>query len=390
MADVGRWFRRHVRSELREGQQRPVNRTYYYIDYRQTIDAIKWRVYKIDKDMQGTAVPANEKKEYFCGRCKAEYTQMEVLDTFGPQGFICQRCGNVLTHDYERVSGGHQKSTRMNNQFKFITELLPKIDSVVVPECTFDLAFEKRRPVVRDATHQIAQSTGADSIYRPTAVKGLANTGPTKIAVEFSSTGGPTEEEKAAELARKEKVAQQNALPSWMSNSTVTGDAFRLDAPGGPLAKGDAANLKDPTVKTKTDAKADADIESYFERMKQQKAEEERLKALQAAEESSDEDDDEDFEDVIATGSNSAGATPASVPGISVTSAPVAPSPLRQSGLKRDASSGPNSATASPGGAGTPGSDGRPVKKVKVEEPMVIDDDSDEDDDEDFEDVVAK
>ena len=69
-----RFLATHVRPEKKEGQMRPINRTYYYIDYRQTIDAIKWRVYKIDKDMQGVTVPANEKKEYFCARCKAEWT----------------------------------------------------------------------------------------------------------------------------------------------------------------------------------------------------------------------------------------------------------------------------------------------------------------------------
>ena len=42
----------HSRPEMQEGKTRPVSRTYYYIDYRQTIDAIKWRVHKTDKDMQ--------------------------------------------------------------------------------------------------------------------------------------------------------------------------------------------------------------------------------------------------------------------------------------------------------------------------------------------------
>ncbi len=48
----------------------------------------------------------------------------------------------------------------MHNQYKFITDLLPEIDKRAVPECTFDIAFENRIPIVRDATHQIAASTG--------------------------------------------------------------------------------------------------------------------------------------------------------------------------------------------------------------------------------------
>jgi transcription initiation factor TFIIE subunit alpha len=321
--------------------------------------------------MQGVTVPANEKKEYFCGRCKSEWTQMEVLDNVGPNGFLCHRCGFVLTHDGERQSGSHQKSTRMNNQFKFITEQLQKIDAVHIPDNPFDNAFEKRRPVVRDAMHQVSHSIGVDINHRPTAVKGLANTGPTKIAVEFSGSNGPSEEEKAAEAARKEKVAQQNALPSWMSNSTVTGEAFRLnDAAAGAGKAADA--VKDPTAKAVTDAKQVAAIDDLFAKLDQRKAEEE----------SSEEDDDEEFEDVIATpGTGSGGGNPASpAAGLGVGTAPVVPSPLRQSSIKREASNGYSSGGNSPGG-----SDGRPVKKVKVEEPPPQDDESD--DDIEFEDV---
>src|SRR5687768_12160207 len=99
--------RRHTRSELREGNPRPSNRTWYYIDYRSTIDAIKWRVYTIDKEVQGTTQVASEKKEYFCAHCKAEWTAMEVLDNVGPQGFLCHRCSHVLTFEADRTSTGH-------------------------------------------------------------------------------------------------------------------------------------------------------------------------------------------------------------------------------------------------------------------------------------------
>jgi len=360
-----RFLATHVRSELREGQQRPVNRTYYYIDYRQTIDAIKWRVYKIDKDMQGVTVPANEKKEYFCARCKSEWTQMEVLDSVSPAGFLCHRCGFVLTHDVERQSGGHQKSTRMNTQFKFITEMLPQIDAVHIPDNTFDVAFDKRRPVVRDATHQIADSTGVDAVNRPTAVKGLANTGPTKIAVEFSSANGPSEEDKTAELARKEQVARQNALPVWMAESTVTGEAYRPGDASSAVKAGTGAAPGASDTKPAVGAKEEMDVDDYFAKMTQKQ------------EESSDEEDDA-FEDVVVP----AGGTPASTAGLGVGTAPVVPSPLRQSSLKRDASSGPSTGPGnSPGG-----SDGRTAKKVKLEEPPLADD-GDSDDEIDFEDV---
>ncbi|CAK7240509.1 MAG: hypothetical protein STHCBS139747_001951 [Sporothrix thermara] len=390
----------HSRSELREGQQRPNNRTYYYIDYRQTIDAIKWRVYKIDKDLQGPVVPPSEKKEYFCDRCGAEWTQMEVLDSVGPTGFVCHRCGSVLRHGDGGQSGGHERSTRMNNQFKFITDLLPKIDSVVIPDNDFETAFNGRRPVMRDATHQTHSSVGVDAMNRPTAVKGMANTGPSTLSVSIQAGNGPSEEEKAEERAHRERVAQQNALPSWMSNSTITGEAFKTDLAAGIKTFDD--DVKDPTIKAKTDASAEADIDDYFSRLKKQQAAEAAKLNNNDDDEEEDDDDDEDedeeeFEDVVQTGSNSGAATPASGGGLppprvspprsvpsfgagNGSSLPTAPSPLRQAhsqtSLKREAMSDPPSPTASP-------------KKIKLEEKAAkpAEDSDDEDDDIEFEDV---
>ncbi len=417
---------RHSRSELREGQQRPNNRTYYYIDYRQTIDAIKWRVYKIDKDLQGPVVPPSEKKEYFCDYCKAEWTQMEVLDNVGPEGFLCHRCGSVLRHSDGGQSGGHEVSTRMNNQFKFITDLLPKIDSVVIPDNNFEVAFNNMRPVMRDATHQTASSIGVDAMDRPTAVKGLANTGPSTLSVSIQAGSGPTEEEKAAERALRERVAQQNALPSWMSNSTITGEAFKTDAAAGGVSAHDDV-VKDPTIKAKTDTSAEAAIDDYFSRLKRQAAEEAQKNMHGDDDDDEEEDDDDDeaeFEDVQ-TGNSSAVATPAStsggsgglappqlvspprsVPyGATGSTRPTAPSPLRQahsqSSLKREAMSEP----PSPSGGGSSGAQGSPSgqasspkKKMKLENDGAADaalpavkveaEESDEDDDDiEFEDV---
>ncbi|TPX15124.1 uncharacterized protein E0L32_004682 [Thyridium curvatum] len=380
----------HSRPEKASETARPVNRIYYYIDYRQTIDAIKWRVYKMDKDMQGTTVPASEKKEYFCPRCKAEWTQMQVLDNWGPTGFLCHRCGSVLTHDVERQSTGHQKSTRMHNQFKFITDLLPRIDSVFIPDNNFDVAFNSRLKVVRDAQHQIAQTIAVDPA-RPTAVKGLANTGPTSMSVIVNKGDGPSEEEKEAERLRKEKLAKQNELPAWMERSTIDGASYKVDGTSVGAIRNDTTDVKDPNLKSHVDDQDSSEMASIFARIKEQAAEEAARKARDEEEGvTDDEDEDEDeFEDVdVATGSNSAVGTPASTAGaLAPTSVPAVPSPLRQSNLKREASSG----DSTPAGGNTPGAEDRPVKKVKVEEPPAAavkaeEADSDEDDLE-FEDV---
>ncbi|CCF38051.1 TFIIE alpha subunit [Colletotrichum higginsianum] len=328
-----------------EAKPRPVNRTYYYIDYRQTIDAIKWRVYTVDKQIQGTTVPASERKEYFCGRCKSEWTQMEVLDNVGPEGFVCHRCGAPLTHDLERNSTGHEQSTRLNNQFKFITELLPRIDEMVVPDNTFDVAISKALPVVRDASYQSVTTIPVSSL-QPTSVKGLDNVGPKSMSVSISTSDGPSEAEKAAEKARKEKVAQQNALPSWMSNSTVTGESFSAQAGPTAATKTEETDDKDAVIKS-ADNPEHAELDDYFARLKA----EQEAEAARAMEEEEDDDEDDEEEDAFED----------------VTPSIATPAPL----IKTEPS---------------PDSEERVVKKVKVEAPA-DGDDGESDEDMEFEDV---
>lgn len=365
--------------------------------------------------MQGTTVPANEVKEYFCNFCKASYTLLEVLDSPSAHGFLCQRCGKVLVHDRDRQSIGHQKSTRMNNQFKFITDLLPRIDSEVVPDNTFDVAYSNARPVERAETHRVERSDPMDSTFnRPTAVKGLANTGPTSISINIQTADNLTEEEQKAERARKEQQLKLNQLPEWHTNSTVSGDAFHTHPgliPGVGVPKKDdedkqkaldAARIaeEERAAKEKV-AKEEADMAAIFAKIK---ADQEAEAAAKAAEEDDDseEDEEDEFEDVVGTASNSGAATPASTAGAAFGAVPVVPSPLRQSSvqpsssLKREApGSGTNTGATSPANGETPGSDERPAKKIKTEEgtpvpaiPAVAADDDDSDDDDiEFEDV---
>lgn len=370
---------RHTRPEYREGNTRPINKTWYYINYRHTIDAIKWRVYNIDKEVQGTAVQVDEKKEYFCHHCKAEWSQMEVLDHSSAEGFLCHRCNHVLTFEKDRNPTGHEQSTRLNDQFKFIAELLQKIDSVLIPDCDFDKALAKQRPVVRDATNQRMETVAADTSAKPMAVKGLTNTGPQSINVSISTAEGQTEAEKEAERARKEQIAKQNALPSWMSNSTVTGESF---AGQGPTSATPATKIeeKDEKKDIKPEAGgADAGnpaIDDIFEKLKAEQAAERARDAMgvdgSGSEDEEDDDEEDEFEDVPATGANSSRNTTSTPKG------------------KREASGDTSRSGDS--------SDERATKRVKIEPQVQAEPDtkaqdsgapSDEDEDEDleFEDV---
>ncbi|KXJ92835.1 hypothetical protein Micbo1qcDRAFT_160663 [Microdochium bolleyi] len=376
-----RFIAQHVRPEIKEGQTKPSNRTYYYIDYRQAIDGIKWRAYTVDKAVQGNAVPAQEKKEYFCRRCKSEWTQMEVLDNVTAAGFICHRCAYVLEYDPDRQAGGHEQSTRLNNQLKFITELLPRLDEVVIPDNTFEVAHSHARPVERDRTNQVAKSTVVESA-KPTAVRGMANTGPKDLTISITDQENITEEEAKAELERQRKIKEANALPVWHVQSTVTGQSHDPSSNGDSAsAAGKRENGDDEDDKFLDDNKVSeaeqARVDDVFALLAKQQQEEASRRAAEEEEDDDDGDDDdeddedEEFEDVAGgTVASSAGPT-SSAPGIG-------------SAAKR----GPSSlASGTTSAADTPmSSDDRPSKKVKVEEPAE-EEDSDEEEDVAFEDV---
>lgn len=321
--------------------------------------------------MQVPSIPASERKEYVCPRCKADYTQLEVLNMVTERGFACERCSAILNHEVDRTSAGQEKVMRLNNQLKFVTDLLFRIDAVVVPDNTFENAIQTALPVVRDEQNQVATATVVDPI-KPTSVKGLADTGPKKIDIKISTTDGPTDEEKEAERLRKEKAAKQNALPVWMASSTVNGGSFL-----GKTANGASFLQAEPEKKIddkqqSIDAKQALELKMHMEEMRKEQEEMAAAAALKKDEEGSDEEDDEDeFEDVIPT--PFIGTPVAASQGLKP-----APSPLRQSSVPIKVEPEVNGSGISAPKRNSPGDEERPAKKIKVEAPADGDDDDDE------------
>ena len=382
---------RHTRAELKEGQSRPMNRTYYYIDYRAAIDAIKWRVYLIDKEVQGNTIPENDRFQYFCPRCKTKYTGLDVLDSvdFTLLGaFVCKNCRFPLAPVTEDNHGGHEQSTKLNQQFKFITDMLPKIDAVVVPENTFQQALESALRVHRDTTNPANETAPLDAaVERPTAVKGMANVGPTSIAVTLTASEGPTAADIAAERERKQKNAAQNALPVHFTHSTISGEQVKFDPTASTSAILSADDKKDVLFDSPSAGGDTTEIDDYFARLKAEQAKE--AEQEQEEEYETDDDEEDEFEDVVATGSGP--GTPASSFGGDVKPTSVLGGSGLASALKRGGSasgSGTSTGVASPvtGTPNTPNDEGRPSKKVRIEEPAPKEDPESEEDME-FEDV---
>jgi len=366
-----------------------MNRTYYFIDYCATIDAIKYRVLELGDKVQGEKIPDKDKIEFFCPRCKAEYTQEAVLDFAIHQEtgqFACGNCGSSTVHDPNRERAGHQQSTRYNEQFKFLTTGLIQIDDVKLPVNTFEKALASAVKVVRPDTNPANETAPVDSsAAKPTAVRGMANVGPTSISVTVTTSEGPTEADIAAEQARKVKIATQNAMPNHFTHSTITGEQVKfVDQPILAAAQSLESDKKKISLDTST-ADGDDDEVAYFAQLKAAQLKEAAQE--QEEEDETDDEEDDDFEDVVPTGSGA--ATPASFSEFKSTSTPITnglPGVLKKSGSV--SGSGTSTGATSPvTGPGTPNEEGRPAKRVRIAEQPTPKEEDESEEDEVFEDV---
>ncbi|KAI9884708.1 MAG: hypothetical protein M1823_003489 [Watsoniomyces obsoletus] len=315
----------HNRPEIREGMQRPISRTYYYIDFRQTIDAIKYRIYRVTKEVESMIRPTDERKDYFCQRCKSRWTQMEVLDNAGVDGFYCHKCGALLDRDDDTVAdrGGHEMQSKLMKQLEPLLVLLPRIDEAVIPDNTFEMAFNSALPVLRNQLINPLAPTApiGPSPAASTTVKGMSVT--QRIEVDLTSNEEKTAAQQVAEAERKARLAEQNALPVWHTNSTVSGEVTALGSRE-EAARRERDQLLAVQAEEEEEKKANEaaemtdEVAQYYAQLArdQQKAQQE---AAESDEEDEDDDDDDEegvFEDVTAPDEGTAPSLPVAQPPI--------------------------------------------------------------------------
>ncbi|KAJ5939409.1 Transcription factor TFIIE alpha subunit [Penicillium verhagenii] len=389
-----------TRAEIRDGSTRPVNREYYYIPLHPVVDAIKYKVSKLTSTIKAQYTPSEERKEYICLRCGAEWTELDVLSLVSDEGFECQNCGAVLerTEDVKGVEGidrtGHEKNSKLMAQLDNMLKLLKQIDSVEIPPNDFETAWDHKVEIARNQNTHPVRAAVAVAPRQQDVTRTNLRTDAAALEISLTSSEEKSAAEQAAEAARKAALEKQNQLPVWHTESTVKREAAadgQIKNEAGVFVKPD---LGDEDQKPSLDA-LDDKVAAYYEEMA-------REKALQAEADASsgeeDSDDFDEFEDVGISGP-SGPATPATAAG--PTSVPTPSSALV--GIKRDLDTASSGVPSSAGTPSTLADDEPAPKKVKTEpgvttaprikpdpavkaEPSVKEEESDEDEDE-FEDV---
>lgn len=352
--------------------------------------------------------PSQEKKDYHCPRCRAQWTQLEVLDRVSSRGeFLCHRCDAILERDDVSAAdmAGHERQSKLYAQLEPFLTLMPQIDAQTIPQNDFESAYALAVPIIRNEEINPVRKTEPVDPTRPSsaAVKGMVQTPAAPLEVSLTTTSERAAADRLA-AQRKADLAAQNALPVWHTNSTVTGETTAL---GNKERERLNAGLGAPVEPTKEepDEKKETNVlnhelEAYYAQMAQEKEKE----AQEDREADSTEEDDDEFEDV------GIGASEVATPSSGVSAAvngskpPSANGTLKRSfddgapSVKRESeseSSAPGTSFSTPAASGTIAEEGgaSPAKRIKLdpgvngEEVVVIDNDSDEDEVE-FEDAL--
>ncbi|KAI7870684.1 hypothetical protein BDF14DRAFT_1772704 [Spinellus fusiger] len=201
-----------TRMEARKQDQRPVPKTYYYLDYKEFVDVVKWKMYKMQTIVRDNLRTESENKGYVCPMCQKQYSPLDVLSLVDPSDglFHCEACNSVLEENdnAENVKGSQQVLTRLREQSHPIIHLLKQTDSLVIPSSYIfkpsAVGVRSNGGVKDDYELAVAQDTGA---------------GQGDIIVDLQMDNEAARRQKMQEAEEKR---QQNALPVWHQRSTVS------------------------------------------------------------------------------------------------------------------------------------------------------------------------
>ncbi|KAK9476725.1 TFIIE alpha subunit-domain-containing protein, partial [Lipomyces japonicus] len=299
----------HTRSEPKEGQQRPVQRTYYYIQYREAVDSIKWRIHKLGETFNERMTNDVDRQGYACPFCHRRYAAMEVLPLQATDlsGFICADCGHVLQDDddSDEIRIGQERLARLMSQIRRVIDTLKRIDDSFIPDNDFDSSLKHAVPIISSdgvGSDLSSSASALSSQFRPLLPFASKDVNQSALSIEFDLTSGDDESGTAAKAAAKaaaakaaKEQAEKNALPIWHLESTVgqeTGkEADEQRASEFKKSKANAvatpvtATTVTATTDTVLDAAAEDVIAAYYNSLNAQKDEEE------------DDDDDEEEEE---------------------------------------------------------------------------------------------
>ncbi|KAG8757437.1 hypothetical protein FRC14_002080 [Serendipita sp. 396] len=259
-----RLIQAYRQNEMKENQGRIVGKQYYWIDLQRFCNVVKWRISDMRNQIENSLKAELDNKGYICPRCTKSFTALEVDQVFDPMRNVlaCDVCNTELEDNEhsEKVQGSKDRMQRFNAQMKYIRDALRDIEGVVVP------AFD----VVRYVREQMAAQKAAGMLDED----GLKiATGSARVQeVEIQMVEDEDEEEKRREKQKSaDEKRRQNAMPTWHTNSTISGDKTALGIQADERSNNDALlAVLDAQAKNSQEKSTGVDtfdIQNYYDKL---------------------------------------------------------------------------------------------------------------------------
>lgn len=280
-------------------------KTFYYIHFTETIDAIKWKVFGMVKNIEDVMGATSRSQGYVCPVCGRRYDLLDIVANQSPDGsgFLCDDCGNILVEDDSQEENlvNQEKQRRLHDQIKPIIGALMKIDELVIPENTFESSLAIALPPDPSKTPTLHKFSSL-----PTA-RADATAQQNLLSLQVNITSN-TEASKLERRAEEEKVrmAEENALPTWHVESTVGKTLFssRANDQSQIVSKPMKSAMNDVKLKVeeKVQPVASDDVEdavsAYYAQMSNKQQSTDDDDDGDGDDDGDDDDDDDEFEDV--------------------------------------------------------------------------------------------
>ncbi|KAJ2845462.1 hypothetical protein IWW36_004771 [Coemansia brasiliensis] len=196
---------------------------YFYIDYKQFVDVVKWRMHKLQEQVRSEMDKEQKNLGYDCERCQRRFTILEavaLLDASTGQ-FKCDYCGDELVDhtSLELAQESQKEASLIMDQFKSIIDLLRQTDSITLPAPT---PLSKVPVPDMDAMDGEGDGKGPPGGGKELGIARDTGAARGDTVIEFAPDLSSKEAARIRE-AELEKKLQQNALPPWHIWSSVSG-----------------------------------------------------------------------------------------------------------------------------------------------------------------------
>lgn len=232
-------LRQETKIENRENNYQEI-RQVFYINYKEVRDVIKYKVFKMTKQLEGEMGKSEE--IFVCTTCKKEFSILDAQSLMSGFLFKCDECQGLLEESRRVIENDpHNLYEKLMKSLKEIIEMLKEVDKHTIPSFDYFQALGIRRSRENNKNEPV-----------PVSTEDIVQVADNSLVEEDISFDTLCSEERSVEA-----VSSGTGPPT----STAIGSADETDAVS-------VAGIKKPfgeITETDKEAMTEKEYERYFE-----------------------------------------------------------------------------------------------------------------------------